>query len=77
MDESRRLRAKAAAEYLGISVRTLYNLPIRRIKIGAATVWDTRDLDIYMGLNAVTPNSREGVPRAVLGLRTAAKEKKR
>lgn len=28
VSESRRLRAKQAAEYLGCSVRTLYNLPI-------------------------------------------------
>lgn len=54
-EESRRLKAKEAAEYLGCSVRTLYNLPIRRIKIGASTVWDTRDLDLHMALNTIHP----------------------
>ncbi len=49
---ARRLKAPDAARYLGCSVRTLYNLPIRRIKIGKATVWDTHELDIYMGLHS-------------------------
>ncbi len=46
------LTPREAAAYLRISLRTLYNLNIRRIKIGRATRFDPSDLRLFVALNA-------------------------
>jgi flavin reductase (DIM6/NTAB) family NADH-FMN oxidoreductase RutF len=45
------LTPKQAAAWLACSLRTLYNLPIRRVKIGRCTRYDVRDLQLYADLH--------------------------
>jgi hypothetical protein len=45
------LTPKQAAVWLACSVRTLYNLPIRRVKVGRLTRYDVRDLQLYADLH--------------------------
>lgn len=42
---------KQAAAWLNVSLRTLYNLPIRHVKIGRLRRYDPRDLQLYADLN--------------------------
>ena len=47
--EARYLSRGAAARYIGVCVRALDALPIRRIKLGHRTVkYDVHDLDAFM-----------------------------
>lgn len=46
------LTPREAAAYLRVSLRTLYNLNIRRIKIGRSTRFDPSDLRLFVALNA-------------------------
>jgi len=45
------LTPKQAAKWLACSLRTLYNLPIRRVKVGRLTRYDVRDLQLYADLH--------------------------
>lgn len=61
MTESNRplLRAKAAADYLGITERHLRSLTERRLiafhKIGGLNMFDPADLDLYIEASRVDP----------------------
>lgn len=48
------LTPKQAAAWLACSVRTLYNLPIRRVKLGRLTRYDVRDLQLFADLHGTT-----------------------
>lgn len=50
--EPRLLTPKQAAQYLSISLRALYNLPVRKIKIGRSARYEKSDLDLFIALNA-------------------------
>ena len=52
------LTAREAARWLRVSLRTLYNLPIRRIKIGRCTRYDPKDLQLYADLHGSQPPLR-------------------
>ena len=56
------LTPKQAAAWLNVSLRTLYNLPIRHIKIGALRRYDPADLRMYVDLSASAKPLR--IPRA-------------
>ena len=45
------LSPEQAAEWLGVSRRTIYNLPIRYVKIGRLRKYDLADLQAYADLN--------------------------
>jgi hypothetical protein len=51
----KRLTPRHAAEYLGVSLRTLYTFPVRKFKRGRVVRYDTRDLDDFLMLNTVGP----------------------
>lgn len=46
------LTPREAAAFLRVSLRTLYNLNIRRIKIGRSTRFDPSDLRLFVALHA-------------------------
>lgn len=52
------LTPKEAADWLSVSLRTLYNLPIRRIKLGKCTRYDPQDLQQFADLNGTRPPLR-------------------
>tara|TARA_R110001583_G_scaffold10423_2_gene48228 strand:+ start:246 stop:440 length:195 start_codon:yes stop_codon:yes gene_type:complete len=60
MEQSKRLRTAAAAEYIGLAKTTLEKLrftgggPVY-IKLGNAVVYDTRDIDSWLEQNRVDP----------------------
>ncbi len=55
----KRLKARQAAEYLGVSLRTLYTFPLRKFKRGRVVRYDTRDLDDFLALNTIGPRKLE------------------
>ena len=57
--ESALLKPQAAADYLQISLRKLYTLPLRRIKIGASSRFERTELDLYIQLHATRPSIRK------------------
>lgn len=56
------LTPKQAADWLSVSLRTLYNLPIRRIKLGKCTRYDPQDLQQFADLNGTRPPLRAPRP---------------
>ncbi len=52
------LTPKEAAHYLAISLRKLYTLPLRKVKIGAAARYEKTELDLFISLNATRPSIR-------------------
>ena len=63
--ESRRLRTNDAAEYVGLSPRTLEKKRLegtgpRYLKIGRAVIYDTSDLDDYLAAFTRTSTSGPG-----------------
>ena len=50
-DKQGLLSPEQAAEWLGVSRRTIYNLPIRYVKIGRRRKYDVTDLQAYADLN--------------------------
>lgn len=52
------LKPRDAAEWLKISLRTLANLDIRRVKIGKCVRYDVRDLQLYADLHGDRPRMR-------------------
>lgn len=52
------LKSSEAAEWLKISLRTLANLDIRRVKIGKCVRYDVRDLQLYADLHGDRPPVR-------------------
>jgi hypothetical protein len=53
------LTPKEAAAYLAISLRKLYTLPLRRVKIGTAARYERSELDLFISLNATRPSIRK------------------
>lgn len=53
--DEKRLTPRQAAEYLNVSLRTLYTFPLRKFKRGRVVRYDTRDLDEFLALNTVGP----------------------
>lgn len=51
----KRLTPRQAAEYLNVSLRTLYTFPLRKFKRGRVVRYDTRDLEEFLALNTVGP----------------------
>lgn len=52
------MKAKEVATLLGVSARTVYDLPIPRLRIGRRVVWERADVDAYSSIHptAVIPS---------------------
>lgn len=59
MSEAALMTPKQAARYLAISLRKLYTLPIRKVKIGAAARYERSELDLFISLHATRPSIRK------------------
>lgn len=57
------LTPRQAAEWLGVSLRTLYNQPIRYVKIGRLRRYDVADLQAFADLHGNRDRTTDRIRR--------------
>jgi predicted DNA-binding transcriptional regulator AlpA len=67
------LSAKAVAQFLGVSPRMVYSLPIPRYRFGRAVRWAQSDVEAYKAscLSATTPETRGGASNLTVTMKAA------